>query len=284
MQATDVLQRFIFEKAEIRGEIARLEETYQTIIAQRPYPEPLKLILGEALIACILLVGSMKFEGELNLQFSGNDVLPMMIIQCDHQLNIRAFARYAEDKSAQDYQDAFRNGNMMLMIKQNHQAETFQSHIPIRSTSMSENIMHFFAMSEQVATQVHIAINQQRVVGFLLQSLPSGVDTLQRELFWEYASVIGETLTADELLNLDNQTILHRLYHQADIRLLIEKEAKFQCRCCSDKMQQIIKMLGEKDVHELLKTSGYVEITCDFCNQHYVFDAIDVAVIFRENK
>lgn len=283
MQAPDGLQRFIFEKAEIRGEIARLEDTYQTIVAQRPYPEPLKLILGEALIACLLLVGSIKFEGELNLQFEGNDVLPMMIVQCDHLLNIRAFARYAEDKSAKDYQDALLNGKMMLMIKQNHQTESFQSHIPITSTSMSENIMHFFAMSEQVATQVHIAINQQRVVGFLLQLLPGG-DTVQRELFWEYASTIGQTLTEDELLNLDNQTILHRLYHEADIRLLIEKEGRFQCRCSSDKMQKLIKMLGENDVHELLKESGYVEITCDFCNQHFVFDAIDVAMIFRENK
>lgn len=282
MQAPDGLQRFIFEKAEIRGEIARLEETYQTIIEQREYPEAVKLILGEALIACLLLVGSIKFEGELNLQFEGNDVLPVMIVQCDHLLNIRAFARFAEQKTDKDYQDAFLNGQMMLMIKQNHHTETFQSHIPISSSSMSQNLMNFFAMSEQVATQVHIAINNQRVVGFLLQLLP-GQNTEQRELFWEYASVIGNSLTENELLNLDNQTILHRLYHETDIRLLIEKEAGFQCRCSNDKMLKLIKMLGEQDVYELLKESGHVEITCDFCNQKYVFDAIDVALIFRTN-
>ena len=280
MQASDGLQRFIFEKAEIRGEIARLEETYQTIIEQRPYPNAVKLILGEALIACLLLVGSIKFEGELNLQFEGDDLLPMMLVQCDHLLNIRAFARYAENKSDKDYQDAFLNGKMMLMIKQNHHAETFQSHIPITSTSMSQNVMNFFALSEQVATQVHIAINHQRAVGFLLQLLP-GQDTVQRELFWEYASVIGKSLTAAELLTLDNQTILNRLYHETDIRLLIEKEARFKCRCSSNKMQKLIKMLGENDVNDLLQESGHIEITCDFCNQQFVFDAIDVALIFR---
>jgi molecular chaperone Hsp33 len=147
---------------------------------------------------------------------------------------------------------------------------------------MSQNLMNFFAMSEQVATQVHIAINNQRVVGFLLQLLP-GQDTVQRELFWEYASVIGKSLTSDELLDLDNQTILHRLYHETDIRLLIEKEACFKCRCSNPKMQKLIKMLGENDAADLLKESGHIEITCDFCNQKYIFDTIDVALIFRTN-
>ena len=72
MDACDGLQRFIFEHAEIRGEIARLDETYQTIIEQRDYPPVVKKMLGEALVACLLLVGSMKFEGELSLQFQGN--------------------------------------------------------------------------------------------------------------------------------------------------------------------------------------------------------------------
>jgi molecular chaperone Hsp33 len=282
MHASDGLQRFIFENAEIRGEIARLEETYQCIIAQRPYPEAVKLILGEAMVACLLLVGCIKFEGELNLQFEGSDVLPVMIVQCDHLLNVRAFARFAEGHSSSEYQQAFLNGKMMFMIKQNHQTDTYQSLIPITSTSMSQNLMNFFAMSEQVATQVHIAINKNRVAGFLLQLLP-GQDTVQRELFWEYATVIGKSISDDELLNLDNQTILHRLYHEIDIRLLLEKEAIFQCRCSVEKMKKLIKMLGENDVNDLLKESGQVEITCDFCNQHYLFDSIDVAMIFRTN-
>lgn len=281
MQAIDGLQRFIFEHAEIRGEIARLEETYQTIVGQRDYPQAIKQLLGEALVSCLLLVGTIKFEGELSLQFQGNDALPMMVVQCDHLLNIRGFAKFKPNLLPQDYQNAFTHGQMSLTVNQNHQTEVIQSIVPITSTSMSENIMNFFAQSEQVATQVTIVIDETRVVGMLLQLLP-GQDTEQREQFWSYATVLGQSLTSDELLNLPNVEILYRLYHETEIRLLLEKNAQFKCRCNPQKMEVVLKMLGQEDVNELLKEYERIEVACDFCNQKFYFDSIDVAMLFRK--
>ncbi len=279
MEACDGLQRFIFEHAEIRGEIARLDETYQTIIEQRDYPPVVKQMLGEALVACLLLVGSMKFEGELSLQFQGNAALPMIIVQCDHLLNLRGFAKFTEDLTPQEYQGAFLDGQMSFTINQSHQTEVFQSIIPITSMSMSQNLMNFFSQSEQVATQIMIGVDNKRVAGMLLQLLP-GQDTGQREEFWEYATKIGQTVTADELLNLSNSEILYRLYHETEIRLLLEKSVRFKCRCNVDKMRSVLKMLGQDDVHQLLKEYEKIEVVCDFCNQKYYFDSIDVAILF----
>lgn len=280
MDSGDTLQRFIFEHAEIRGEIARLDDTYQTIISQRDYPPAVQKLLGEALVSCLLLVGSIKFEGELSLQFQGDEALPMMIIQCDHQLHLRGFARFQPGLKDEDYQNAFLHGQMTFLINQSHLTEIYQSIIPIHSPDMSQNLMSFFAQSEQVATQISIASNEQQVVGMLLQLLP-GQDTEQREEFWSYASKIGQTVTSEELLSLPNEAILHRLYHETDIRLLIEKEARFQCRCHMEKMKSLLKSFGEKEVRELLDETGQIDITCDFCNQHYLFDAIDVEMLFR---
>ncbi|OYV54556.1 MAG: heat-shock protein, partial [Legionella sp. 21-45-4] len=89
---SDTLQRFLFEEANIRGEILHLHQSYQTIIHQHPYPAAVKVLLGEAILACVLLTGSMKFEGEVSLQFQGDRRLPLLLVQCDHQLNVRALA------------------------------------------------------------------------------------------------------------------------------------------------------------------------------------------------
>lgn len=283
MDACDGLQRFIFEHAEIRGEIARLEEAYQVIVEQRNYPLAVKKILGEALVACLLLVGSIKFEGELCLQFQGNTALPMLIVQCDHQLHLRGFAKFAEGLTSEDYEHAFLDGQLSFMISQSHQTEIFQSIIPISSTSMSQNLMNFFSQSEQIATQIMIAIDNKRVVGMLLQLLP-GQDTSQREEFWDYAVKIGQTVTPDELLNLPNQEILYRLYHETEIRLLLEKTAQFKCRCNAEKMQNVLKMLGQEDVNQLLQEYEKIEVVCDFCNHKYYFDSIDIAMLFREGR
>ena len=286
MKQTDSLQRFIFENADIRGEVVHLNHSYQTIMQQHPYPAQVKKLLGEALVASVLLTGSIKFEGEISIQFNGDQRLPMMIAQCDHKLNIRAFAKYQTAEETQDeatdidYNAAFLQGKLVLTINQYKNTQAYQSIVPIDSTSMSDNLMHYFAQSEQLSTLVWLASNETEAAGMIMQLLP-GQDSSQKEAFWEYATAVGETLTREELLTLDNQTLLHRLYHETELRVFEERDIQFGCRCNKEKMKKVLTILGEQDLKELLKEQGHVEIQCDFCNQGYKFDPIDVTMLFK---
>lgn len=282
MKESDTLQRFMFEHASIRGEIAHLDDTYKTIMYQRPYPPVVKKLLGEALISCLMLAGSIKFEGEISLQFHGDKRLPLLLVQCDDQLRIRAFAKYQEKEDDQhiDYADAFLEGRMVLIINQYQQTQTYQSVVPIRSTSMADNLTHYFAQSEQIATQVWLTVDNNQAAGMLIQLMP-GQDTQQREQFWEYAVQLGQTISEHELLTLNNTTLLHRLYHETELRLYTARPASFHCRCSLSKMKQVLTVLGEQEVHDLLKEKGHVDVICDFCNQQYIFDAIDITLLFR---
>lgn len=62
MKEADTLQRFIFEHANIRGEIVHIEKTFQNIMNQRDYPPMVKNLLGEALVSCLL------WQAALNLK------------------------------------------------------------------------------------------------------------------------------------------------------------------------------------------------------------------------
>lgn len=281
MKDPDILQRFIFEHAHIRGEIVHIEKTFQTIMNQRDYPPMVKNLLGEAIVSCLLLASSIKFEGSLNLQFQGDERLPLLLVQCDHQLNIRAFAKYKEHLEIIDYATAFLQGQMVLAIHQDNQTQTYQSAIPIQATSMSENLMHYFAQSEQIATKVWLAVNDEMAAGMLLQLMP-GDDTVQREQFWEYAVQLGQTVSEEELLTLDNQTLIYRLYNETEIRIFEPRSTRFQCRCSPEKMKQVITILGEKEAKELLQEQEVITVNCDFCNQKYTFDPIDVTMLFRK--
>lgn len=281
MKEPDTLQRFIFEHANIRGEIVHIQQTYQTIMKQRNYPPMVKNLLGEAIISCLLLASSIKFEGILNLQFQGDERLPLLLVQCDHDLNIRAFAKYAEDLEIIDYATSFLQGQMVLTISQDNQTQVYQSAVPIQATSMSENLMNYFAQSEQIATRVWLAVNEEMAAGMLLQLMP-GQDTVQREQFWEYAVQLGQTVSEQELLSLDNQTLLYRLYNETDIRIFDSRPTRFKCRCNPEKMKQVITILGEEEAKDILKEQGVIDINCDFCNEKYTFDSIDVAMLFHK--
>lgn len=280
MNDQDTLQRFLFEHASIRGDIVHLNDTFTTLINQRPYPESIKKLLGEALVSCVLLTGSIKFEGMLSLQFQGDKRLPLLLVQCDHQQQLRGFAKFEEGLSPDDYQEAFMQGTLVLTINQYHQTQSWQSVVAIHSTAMADNLMHYFAQSEQIATRVWLAVDEHCAAGMLLQLMP-GQGSLQREQFWEHAVILGETVTNQELLTLDNVVLLHRLYHESELRVFDPRPVRFQCRCSPEKMKQVLKVLGQAEIDKLLQEKGEVTVKCDFCMQSYSFDSIDVAMLFH---
>lgn len=281
MHTNDTLQRFLFEHAAIRGELIHLNQIYQTISQQRPYPPRVQKLLGEALMTCALLVGGIKFEGDISLQFQGDSRLPLILVQCNHLLHLRGFANFAENQSDADYEDAFIHGSMVINITPHHQTQTYQSIVPLTTCSMGENLMHYFAQSEQIPSKVWFAVTDQHAAGIILQLMP-GQNSQQREQFWEYAVHIGQTITSEELLNLDNATFLHRLYHETELRLYPERDLQFRCRCTPEKMQQVLGVLGEQEVQELLREKGKIDISCEFCTMQYSFDPIDIAMLFRK--
>ena len=283
MNDINASQGFIFQDAQVRGQIVRLEHTVQTILHQHPYPPMLRHLLAEALASCLLLIGSLKFEGNMSLQFQGDKRLSLLLVQCDHQLNLRAYAQYEDNVTTEEYAHAFLAGKMVITLSPNNKTEAYQSIVPIFSTSMSENLTHYFAQSEQLATRIWLATDESRVAGMMLQIMPGTEKTTQdREVFWEYATHLGQTITDHELLNLDNETLLHRLYHETELMLFDSRSARFRCRCSREKMQQVITLLGEKDAKKLIEEKGHVEVSCDFCNNQYHFDSIDVTLLFHK--
>ncbi|KTC96450.1 heat shock protein 33 [Legionella geestiana] len=275
----DNLQTFVFEHAPVRGAIVRLQDTFMTVIEQRDYPPKVRELLAEAMLSCLLLASSIKFEGDLILQFKGDAALPQLLVQCDHQLHLRAHARFDKEASDADYSRAFQSGTLILAINQHQQTETYQSMVPLNSASMAENLMQYFAQSEQIPTKVWLAVGKDRAAGMLLQMLPGG-DSSAREHFWEYAVVLGDTVKDEELLQLDNIQLLHRLYHETDVRLFEARDVQFRCRCSREKMQQALRILGQEEANALLKERGDISMCCEFCNREYRLDSIDVAMVF----
>jgi molecular chaperone Hsp33 len=279
----DTSQRFIFEKENVRGEIVHVDNTFKTIIAQRDYPKDLQKLLGEALLACVLITGGLKFKGEVSLQFHGDERLPLLLVQCNDELCVRAVAKFKKTESLVetiDYNQAFNEGKLVLNLNQYNSTKTYQSIVPVKSGSLAESIMYYFAQSEQISTQIHLAVDEDKAAGILLQLMPDQ-SSKNRENFWEYAVKIAETITDKELLNLDNQEILYRLYHEEDLNLFEPRQVMFRCGCDIKKIQQILLMFGEREARQILAENGEVSVNCDFCNKNYTFDEIDITLLFK---
>lgn len=286
MADNDLLHRFIIEKTRVRGEMVHLSATWQAVLERYDYPANVKRILGEAFAACALLSATIKYEGSLILQIRGNGPLHLLVVQASSEGTLRGLARWHGDVPEENLQAIFGQGQMVMTIEP-PDGEPYQGIIALQGDSVKEAIENYFHQSEQLNTRLWLASDDEICVGFLIQELPlSEVEKRQSNIEehhdWEHAEHLANTLTREELLALPTQEILHRLFHEDDIRLFEPSPVSFRCGCSSERIEQMIISLGPQEARSILEEQGSIQVDCEFCNAHYSYDRVDIERLFSD--
>jgi len=280
----DDTQRFLFDDTDVRGELADLRGSYAEVLAKHPYPEPVAQLLGEMLAAAALLVGTLKFDGLLVLQARSSGAVPLLMVECSSEREVRGIARYHAEQisGAAGLRELMPEGLLTLTVDPT-QGQRYQGIVALEGDTLADCLSGYFASSEQLPTRFWLNADGRRARGFLLQQLPADrlKDPEARMASWEHLLTLADTLTAEELLGLDNETLLHRLYHQERVRLFDPQLLHFRCSCSRERSASALASLGHADAEQLLyEHSGPVVVDCQFCNQRYEFDASDIAQLF----
>lgn len=288
----DTLQKFMVDKAPVRGELVELSATWQQVLARRDYPVAVKRLLGEMLSAAALLSATLKFNGEIVMQVHGDGPVKLLVVECDSQLRLRATAKVIEGEVVPDdatlTQLVNLNGQGRFAITLDPQdkmpgQQAYQGIVPLDGDDVATVIENYMQRSEQLDTKLWLAADGQVSRGLLLQKLPTtgGINTPEDELdTWNRMSMLGNTLRTEELLSTDIETLLRRLFWEETIRVFEPDHPQFHCSCSREKVGNMLKMLGREEVEDALADLGKLEVDCDFCGQHYEFDPIDCAHLF----
>jgi molecular chaperone Hsp33 len=281
---TDYTQRFIFDESDVRGETVALERSYAEVLAKHAYPEPVAQLLGEMLAAAALLVGTLKFDGLLVLQARSLGPVSLLMVECSSEREIRGIARYDESliEPGAMLQELMPDGDLTMTMDP-RQGKRYQGIVGLEGADLSECLSTYFVMSEQLPTRFWLNADGKRARGLLLQQLPAArlTDPQEREASWQHVTTLASTLTAEELLSLDNETVLHRLFHEDPLRMFEIQPLIFRCSCSRERSANALVSLGLEDAQQLvIEHNGMVEIDCQFCNQRYLFDSADVVQLF----
>ena len=289
MNNQDILQHFIFENASVRGEIVRLEESFKTIMQQHKYPWVIQQILGEMLVTASLLSASIKFKGRITVQFQGKGKLRLLLAQSNNELQLRGLAQWQGELTPEELIMHLKEGVIAItMDPEVSGGQQYQGIVAWQGDSLAHSIEGYFNRSEQVPTRLWFAVNEQRAVGLLIQVMPRESTRLGKVVEgqhdWEHITHLTATITPDELLNLDNATILHRLYAQEDVRIFSPKPVIFRCTCSLARSENAVRLLGEDEIEQELAEKQMIVVTCEFCNKEFQFDRVDIARIFKHGN
>ena len=163
---------------------------------------------------------------------------------------------------------------------------------------LSDVLAHYMLQSEQLDTTLVLAADGEVAAGLLIQRVPvkgaanlsggavgqENDDQIGRNEDYNRIAILASSLKREELLTLDAQTILRRLFWEEEV-VLFEPAASdavphFACTCSRVRVSRMIHSLGTAEAESIIAERGEIEVGCDFCGQQYRFDAVDAAQIF----
>ena len=307
------LHKFLFEGVPVRGMLVQLTDVWQEILKRRAanldtgaYPEPVRHLLGEMTAAAVLMQSNIKFNGALVMQIFGDGPLKLAVVEVQPNLSVRATAKVVGALDGAQTLSAMVNvkneGRCAITLDPLNKLpgqQPYQGVVPLfddhrnKIDKFSDVLQHYMLQSEQLDTTLVLAADDKTAAGLLIQRLPikgegnlaakasmADEDEIGRNEDYNRISILAASLKSEELLQLDANTILRRLFWEEKLIRLETLAPSFACSCSRDRVSNMIRSLGADEVESILSERHDVEVGCDFCGMQYRFDAVDAAQIF----
>lgn len=280
----DLVQRFVFDDSDIRGEIIHLDRAYAEAIDGRNYSPAIAELVGEFMLASALMCSTLKFKGRLLLQARGEGDVAMIVAECSNDYRVRAVAKASEDIVAAPLSALFPGGVLTITIEP-EDGQRYQGIVALSEESLAACLEDYFARSEQLKTRFFLAANGQMAGGLMLQALPRQLelDADAANARWQHIEHLASTLKPEELLDLGQEKLLYRLYHEEPLRLLEQTVIRYQCSCSRARTESAILSVAREEIEQILAEDGVLSMDCQFCLRAYVFTQEDVAQLYLDD-
>jgi molecular chaperone Hsp33 len=306
------LHKFLFEGLPVRGMLVRLTDSWVEILRRRStssdaFPPTVRALLGEMSAAAVLMQSNIKFEGSLVMQIFGDGPVKLAVAEVQSDLAFRVTAKVvgevASDARLAAMVNAGGKGRCAITLDPKPRGpgqQPYQGVVALHGDGgeplqkLADVLEHYMLQSEQLDTRLILAANDEVAAGLLIQRLPiegegnlagrRNEDEIGLNEAYNRISHLASTLTADELLTLDADTVLRRLFWEETVRrfppMTGELGPHFACTCSRERVGAMLKGLGRDEVDGVVAEQGRVEVGCDFCGIKYHFDAVDVGELF----
>lgn len=275
------IRRFLLEDLDIRGALVKLDDVWQALLENRDYPANVRDLLGAMAAVGGVIGGNLKQAGRLTIQLQGHGPVKLLVVDITEALNLRGYAKADEEAAGRSgIADLIGDGQLLLTLDMPGLRHPYQSYVPIEGDSVAEVFEHYLTQSEQQPAALHTACSANAAACLFLQKLPDA-DKKDPD-GWDRVTRLAATIRPEELLGLDPEAILTRLFHQETVRLLDAREVTHDWPKDLDKVRDMLRSLGREELEAMLAEHGEILIHDDLSNHEYRFDADDVAALFAE--
>ena len=172
----------------------------------------------------------------------------------------------------------------MTVIKDDGFFRPFNGTCALKSDDVSENLMQYFHISEQVETAVAIGVKIRdgkcvSAGGVVMQLLPNtaeeNMDKAENAMQnFVHAADVGESFGADGII----EKYFSEETEKSGVYLTFPE---YKCNCSRKKIEGVIVPLGKDELKKIVEEEGLVSVHCHYCNTDYKFTAEDIERLFK---
>jgi molecular chaperone Hsp33 len=281
MSGKDTVIPFTFEALPVRGALVQLDGAWKRMQEGHDYAEPVAKILGHAAAATALIAQSLKFDGSVTLQISSSGPLGMLVMQSTDDLGIRGMATSHDIADADRFEDLVKGAHCAVTVDAGAMERPYQGIVEIKPASLAASLENYFARSVQVPSHISLATAAGHCGGIILQQMPGELAATEDD--WRRLGFLIATLRPGDLTQGATQDLLHKLFAEDDVRAYSPRSVRFSCRCTQDRVEEVLRFLGEEETRSVLAEKGSVDVTCEYCGKTRSFDAVDVSRVFADH-
>ena len=272
------VHKFIFDGLPVRGVVVRVTDAWTQMLQRRStntttgaYAQPVQNLLGEMVAAAALMQSNIKFDGALILQIAGDGPVKLAVVEVQSDLSLRAMASInsplAEDATLSQMVNLSNQGRCAITLDPSNKfpgQQPYQGVVPLFDDQgqaleqLSDVLEHYMLQSEQLDTTLVLAANETVAAGLLIQRLPvageknlagsmvsqENEDQIGLNEHYNRIAILAKSLKREELLTLDVETILRRLFWEENIvrfePLHGDSGPRFQCTCSRERVARMI--------------------------------------------
>ena len=276
---TDYVQRFLFEDLDIRGRLVCLTGAWQRMLDGRDYPEDITALLGHTTALNVLLGANQKGSGRVTLQVQGSGPVKLLVSDCTAELRIRGMAQYEREHFRfLNERKLLGDGRLAVTLEDVRSGQFYQSLVPLEGESLEQIFEHYLAQSEQTTAFVRLKADAGALCGLLLEKLPQA-DARDPD-GWNRVRHLASTLTLEETRDVQPYDLLTRVFPEELMRVFRLYAVEYYCPYDENKVKDMLRGLGRKEVEAILAEQGEVVIRNEMCNHEYRFDARAIAELF----
>lgn len=271
---------------ELVNEAQRIHHTYPTATAALG-----RLLTGAALMGA---AGLKNETDSMTIQIRGEGEIKNLVAVTDCQSRVRGYIsnpyvdRPLNDKGKLDVGGAI-GGGYMSVVRDLGLKEPYVGQTPLVSGEIAEDLTYYYAKSEQTPTSIALGVlvdTDNSVLasgGFMIQMLPGATDEMAKSL-----EEILKNLPPVTTMIRDGMSAEDILFRVTEgFSMICENKTvtpKYECKCSKERMEKALISIGADELTQLINEQGQAELTCQFCDNKYMFSKSELENLLKRAK